>query len=66
MKVLIVNPEFPLSFWTLGETLKQAGRKTLLPPLGLLTVAAFLPPSWELRLADLNTPPPHRLRLAVG
>lgn len=57
MKVLLVNPEFPLSFWTLGETLKQAGRKTLLPPLGLLTVAALLPPSWELRLADLNTRP---------
>ncbi len=55
MRVLLVNPEFPLSFWTLGESLKQSGRKTLLPPLGLLTVAALLPPSWELRLADLNT-----------
>ena len=55
MRVLLVNPEFPLSFWTLGETLKQTGRKTLLPPLGLLTVAALLPSSWELRLADLNT-----------
>ena len=35
MRVLLVNPEFPLSFWTLGETLRQSGRKTLLPPLGL-------------------------------
>jgi radical SAM superfamily enzyme YgiQ (UPF0313 family) len=55
IRVLLINPEFPLSFWTLGETLKQTGRKTLLPPLGLLTVAALLPPSWELRLVDLNT-----------
>jgi radical SAM superfamily enzyme YgiQ (UPF0313 family) len=55
MRVLLVNPEFPLSFWTLREALKQTDRKSLLPPLGLLTVAALLPPSWELRLADLNT-----------
>jgi len=55
MRVLLVNPEFPRSFWTLRETLKQTSRKTLLPPLGLLTVTALLPPSRELRLVDLNT-----------
>jgi radical SAM superfamily enzyme YgiQ (UPF0313 family) len=54
MRVLLINPEFPLSLLTFRETLRQAGRKSLLPPLGLLTVAALLPPSWELRLADLN------------
>jgi radical SAM superfamily enzyme YgiQ (UPF0313 family) len=57
MRVLLVSPELPLSFWSLKESCKMAGRKTLLPPLGLLTVAALLPQEWEFRLADLNTGP---------
>ena len=54
MRVLLINPEFPPSFWSLAETNKFMGRKTLLPPLGLLTVAALLPQEWEFHLADLN------------
>jgi radical SAM superfamily enzyme YgiQ (UPF0313 family) len=57
MRVLLINPEFPLSFWSLTETYKFMGRKTLVPPLGLLTVAALLPQEWEFRLADLNLGP---------
>ncbi len=55
MRTLLINPEFPSSFWSFKETNAISGRKTLLPPLGLLTAAALLPPEWELRLADLNT-----------
>ena len=55
MRVLLINPEFPPSFWSLAETHKFKGRKALIPPLGLLTLAALLPQEWELRLADLNT-----------
>ena len=54
MRVLLVNPEFPGSFWSLQEYCRLSGRKTLMPPLGLLTLAALLPGDWELRLADLN------------
>lgn len=55
MRALLVCPEFPLSFWSLQKTSRLTGCKALLPPLGLLTVAALLPAAWELRLADLNT-----------
>jgi radical SAM superfamily enzyme YgiQ (UPF0313 family) len=54
MKTLLLYPELPYSFWSLKETCKISGRKTLLPPLGLLTAAALLPQDWEFRLVDLN------------
>ena len=55
MRVLLINPEFPNSFWSLQESCKLLGRKTLMAPLGLITLAALLPGDWEFRLADLNT-----------
>ncbi|MGA7578330.1 MAG: B12-binding domain-containing radical SAM protein [Desulfobaccales bacterium] len=54
MRALLVCPEFPLSFWSFQKSCRLRGSKTAHPPLGLLTVAALLPPEWELRLADLN------------
>ncbi len=53
--VLMINP--PLSFWSFSETLAMTGKKALLPPLGLLTVAALLPKDWNIRLVDLNVRP---------
>ena len=35
----------------------MVGCKTVLPPLGLITVAALLPDTWEIRLVDLNAEP---------
>ncbi len=55
MKALLINPEFPLSFWSLEKSCHDDGRPTLAPPLGLITVAALLPQQWNLRLVDLNT-----------
>lgn len=54
MKVLLVSPPMPRTYWGAEYALRLTGRKALLPPLGLLTVAALLPRSWELRLVDMS------------
>jgi radical SAM superfamily enzyme YgiQ (UPF0313 family) len=54
MRVLLLYPQFPKSFWSFEQALALVGRKALLPPLGLITVAAILPQTWEYRLIDLN------------
>jgi len=54
MKALLIYPEFPDTFWSFKHALKFIQRKAAQPPLGLLTVAAMLPPSWPKRLVDLN------------
>jgi radical SAM superfamily enzyme YgiQ (UPF0313 family) len=54
MNALLLYPRFPVTFWSLGHALKFVGRRSVMPPLGLLTVAAMLPPDWNLRLVDTN------------
>ena len=54
MKVLLLYPEFPLTFWSFKYALKFIRKKAAFPPLGLLTVASMLPSSWEKRLVDVN------------
>ncbi len=55
MKILLINPEVPDTFWSLKHALRFISKKALLPPLGLLTVASMLPPVWEKKLIDMNT-----------
>jgi radical SAM superfamily enzyme YgiQ (UPF0313 family) len=55
MKILLVNPESPSTFWSLRTALHFISKKAMLPPLGLLTVAAMLPKEWEKRLVDMVT-----------
>jgi radical SAM superfamily enzyme YgiQ (UPF0313 family) len=54
VKVLLLYPEFPDTFWSFKHALKFIHKKASLPPLGLLTVAAMLPQAWEKRLVDVN------------
>lgn len=57
MNVLLLHPEFPDTFWSFKHALRFIRKRASLPPLGLLTVAAMLPPTWSLRLIDLNVRP---------
>ncbi len=54
MRVLLLYPLFPKSFWSFDKALELIGRKVSLPPLGMITVAAILPQTWEFRLVDRN------------
>ena len=54
MKALLIYPEFPDTFWSFRYALKFIHRKASSPPLGLLTIAAMLPETWEKRLVDMN------------
>jgi radical SAM superfamily enzyme YgiQ (UPF0313 family) len=54
MRVLLLYPLFPKSFWSFDKALELIGRKVSFPPLGMITVAAILPQTWEFRLVDRN------------
>lgn len=56
-RLLMVYPQFQPTMWGLQYTLPLIGKKSLLPPLGLLTVAALTPRDYEIRLVDLNVRP---------
>jgi len=53
--VLLIYPRFaPGSFWNYRATCEAVGRRCPAPPLGLITMAALLPPEWSVRLIDRN------------
>ena len=57
LKILLVYPCHPDTFWSFGYSLKFISRRAVSPPIGLLTVAALLPKDWEKKLVDLNVEP---------
>lgn len=54
MKILLVYPEYPETFWSFKHALKFISKKASLPPLGLLTIAAMLPKEWQKKLVDMT------------
>ncbi len=54
MRILLVYPRYPDTFWSFRHALKFISKKASFPPLGLLTVAAMLPPDWRVKLVDMN------------
>jgi radical SAM superfamily enzyme YgiQ (UPF0313 family) len=57
VKILLVYPETPASFWSFKDALKFVAKKVAEPPLGLITVAALLPQDWEKKIIDMNISP---------
>lgn len=54
MKILLVYPSYPDTFWSFRHALRFISKKAAFPPLGLLTVASMLPGEWEKKLVDMN------------
>jgi len=56
MRLLLINPKYPESFWSFKWAVNEVlpAKRAINPPLGLATVAALCPPSWEVRIVDEN------------
>lgn len=55
-KALLIHPEFSsFGFWNYKDVCKLVGAKYPAAPLGLITLAALLPKTWDIRLIDKNT-----------
>jgi len=54
MRMLMVYPQYPDTFWSFKHALRFISKKAAYPPTGLLTVASMLPGHWEKKVVDLN------------
>ena len=54
MKIRLVYPQNPDTFWSFKHVLHFVSKRSTFPPLGLLTVAAMMPADWQFQLVDLN------------
>jgi radical SAM superfamily enzyme YgiQ (UPF0313 family) len=54
MKILLVYPDYENTFWSFKKVLKLLGKAASFPPLGLMTIGAMLPDTWEKKLVDMN------------
>jgi len=56
VRLLLINPRSPESFWSFRWALDEIvpGKRAVNPPLGLATLAALTPSSWEIEIVDEN------------
>jgi len=54
MNALLIYPEWPDTYWSFKHALPFEGKRSVYPPLGLLTIAPMLPRHWNKRLVDIN------------
>lgn len=56
MRLLLINPRFPESFWSFQWAMRTVlpSRRAVNAPLGLATLAALCPLEWEISIVDEN------------
>ena len=54
MKILLVYPRYPNTFWSFHHAVRVSSKRAAFPPLGLLTVGSMLPREWGKKLIDMN------------
>ena len=56
MRLLLINPKVPESFWSFKWAVNAVlpGKRAVNPPLGLATVAALCPAHWQVDIVDEN------------
>jgi len=59
MRLLLINPRSPESFWSLKWAVDVVfpSKRAVNPPLGLATLAALCPGDWEVSIVDENIEP---------
>ena len=63
---LFVYPKFPPSYWGFKYALDFLGKRSSMPPLGLLTIAGMFPENYNLKVVDLNIEPLTDAHIPVG
>jgi radical SAM superfamily enzyme YgiQ (UPF0313 family) len=51
---LLIYPKIPDTYWSFKYAMPFVERKALMPPLGLATIAAMIPNSYDVRIVDMN------------
>jgi radical SAM superfamily enzyme YgiQ (UPF0313 family) len=56
MRLLLINPKLPDSFWSFKWAIHHVlpGKRAVNPPLGLATLAALCPDDWQIDIVDEN------------